>query len=124
MVLEYALTAPEPGEQVPSQDDHPWNPNAQPGRPPVLVGVLRRLDCRVSVGCPSRGGLAALVDVALGPRAHDTDAEDPRGATSVHLDVATPQVVRTYTCTYTCTYQYWYTYTMPDGMENVNPASS
>ncbi len=21
-----ALTAPEPGEQVPSQDDHPWNP--------------------------------------------------------------------------------------------------
>jgi hypothetical protein len=21
-----ALTAPDPGEQVPSQDDHPWNP--------------------------------------------------------------------------------------------------
>ncbi len=41
---------------------------------------------------PSRGGLAALVDVALGPRAHDTDVKDPRGATLVHLDVATPQV--------------------------------
>ncbi len=25
-----ALTAPEPGEQVPSQDDHPWNPQAGP----------------------------------------------------------------------------------------------
>ncbi len=24
-----ALTAPEPGEQVPSQDDHPWNPQAR-----------------------------------------------------------------------------------------------
>ncbi len=35
-----------------------------------LGGVLRRLDCRVSLGCPSMGGLAALVDVALGPRAH------------------------------------------------------
>jgi hypothetical protein len=23
------LTAPEPGEQVPSQDDHPWNPQTQ-----------------------------------------------------------------------------------------------
>jgi hypothetical protein len=26
-----------------------------------LVGVLRRLVCRVSLGCPSRGGLATLV---------------------------------------------------------------
>ncbi len=24
-----ALTAPEPGEQVPSQDDHPWNPQTR-----------------------------------------------------------------------------------------------
>jgi hypothetical protein len=29
MVPWYALTAPEPGEQVPSQDDHPWNPQAR-----------------------------------------------------------------------------------------------
>ncbi len=49
----------------------------------------RRLDCRVSLGCPSRGGLAALVDVALGPRAHDTDVEDPRGARVCTLYVRT-----------------------------------
>ena len=69
-----------------------------------LVGVLRRLDCGVSLGCPSRGGLAALVDVALGPRAHDTDVEDPRGATLVYLDVATPQVSAGLRVRYTCTY--------------------
>ncbi len=36
-----ALTAPEPGEQVPSQDDHPWNPQARTTT--ETVTCLRRL---------------------------------------------------------------------------------
>jgi hypothetical protein len=31
-----ALTAPEPGEQVPSQDDHPWNPQTRTTTETVL----------------------------------------------------------------------------------------
>ena len=44
-----ALTAPEPGEQVPSQDDHPRNPQARarrrgrPLRPSVLREAMQAL---------------------------------------------------------------------------------
>jgi hypothetical protein len=38
-----ALTAPEPGEQVPSQDDHPWNPQARMTTETVLREAMQAL---------------------------------------------------------------------------------
>ncbi len=38
-----ALTAPEPGEQVPSQDDHPWNPQAWTTTETVLREAMQAL---------------------------------------------------------------------------------
>ena len=38
-----ALTAPEPGEQVPSQADHPWNPQARTTTETVLREALQAL---------------------------------------------------------------------------------
>ncbi len=42
-----ALTAPEPGEQVPSQacsqDDHPWNPQTRTTTETVLREVMQAL---------------------------------------------------------------------------------
>ena len=38
-----ALTAPEPGEQVPSQDDHPWNPQARTTTETVLREAMQAL---------------------------------------------------------------------------------
>ncbi len=37
-----ALTAPEPGEQVPSHDDHPWNPQARATTETVLREAMQR----------------------------------------------------------------------------------
>ena len=49
-VLEYVardwlddLTAPEPGEQVPSQDDHPWNPQTRTTTETVLREAMQAL---------------------------------------------------------------------------------
>jgi hypothetical protein len=36
-----ALTAPEPGEQVPSQDDHPWDPQTRTTTETVLRVLAR-----------------------------------------------------------------------------------
>jgi hypothetical protein len=38
-----ALTAPEPGEQVSSQDDHPWNPQARTTTETVLREAMQAL---------------------------------------------------------------------------------
>jgi hypothetical protein len=38
-----ALTAPEPGVQVPSQDDHPWNPQARTTTETVLTEAMQAL---------------------------------------------------------------------------------
>jgi hypothetical protein len=38
-----ALTAPEPGEQVPSQDDHPWNPQTRTATETVLREAMQAL---------------------------------------------------------------------------------
>ncbi len=38
-----ALTAPEPGELVPSQDDHPWNPQARTTTETVLRETMQAL---------------------------------------------------------------------------------
>jgi hypothetical protein len=38
-----ALTAPEPGEQVPSQDDLPWNPQARTTTVTVLREAMQAL---------------------------------------------------------------------------------
>ncbi len=38
-----ALTAPEPGEQVPSQDDHPWNPQTRTTTETVLREAMQAL---------------------------------------------------------------------------------
>jgi hypothetical protein len=38
-----ALTAPEPGEQVPSQDDYPWNPQARTTTETVLREAMQAL---------------------------------------------------------------------------------
>jgi hypothetical protein len=38
-----AQTAPEPGEQVPSQDDHPWNPQARTTTETVLREAMQAL---------------------------------------------------------------------------------
>ncbi len=35
--------APEPGEQVPSQDDHPWNPQARATTETVLREAMQAL---------------------------------------------------------------------------------
>ena len=48
-----ALTAPEPGEQVPSQDDHPWNPRAQVRSTRVPIGCVG--------ACCSSSQMAALL---------------------------------------------------------------
>ena len=45
-----------------------------------LSCVLRRFDRGEVFRCQYRGGVAALVTTALGPRAHNADAEDPRAA--------------------------------------------
>jgi hypothetical protein len=37
------LTAPEPGEQVPSQDDHPWNPQTRTTTETVLREAMQAL---------------------------------------------------------------------------------
>ncbi len=37
------LTAPEPGEQVPSQDDHPWNPQTRTTTDTVLREAMQAL---------------------------------------------------------------------------------
>ena len=37
------LTAPEPGEQVPSQDDHPWNPQTRTTTETVLREAMQVL---------------------------------------------------------------------------------
>ncbi len=42
-VRTYALTAPEPGEQVPSQDDLPWNPQARTTTETVLTEAMQAL---------------------------------------------------------------------------------
>ncbi len=50
-----ALTAPEPGEQVPSQDDHPWDPQARTTTETALreamhaAGVQARMLARIVV---------------------------------------------------------------------------
>ncbi len=36
-------TAPEPGEQVPSQDDHPWNPQTRTITETVLREAMQAL---------------------------------------------------------------------------------
>jgi hypothetical protein len=36
-------TTPEPGEQVPSQDDHPWNPQTRTTTETVLREVMQAL---------------------------------------------------------------------------------
>ncbi len=41
--LDDALTAPEPGEQVPSQDDHPWSPQARTTTETVLREAMQAL---------------------------------------------------------------------------------
>ena len=56
-----ALTAPEPGEQVPSQDDHPWNPQARTTTEAVL-----------SLGGDAGAGARA------GPHACEDFGGDPR----------------------------------------------
>ncbi len=38
-----ALTAPEPGVQVPSHDDHPWNPQARTTTETVLREAMQAL---------------------------------------------------------------------------------
>ncbi len=38
-----ALTAPEPGEQVHSQDDHPWNPQTRTTTETVLREAMQAL---------------------------------------------------------------------------------
>jgi len=38
-----ALTAPDPGEQVPSQDDHPWNPQTRTTTKTVLRETMQAL---------------------------------------------------------------------------------
>jgi hypothetical protein len=38
-----ALTAPEPGEQVPSHDNHPWNPQARTTTETVLREAMQAL---------------------------------------------------------------------------------
>ncbi len=38
-----ALTAPDPGEQVPSQDDHPWNPQTRTTTETVLREAMQAL---------------------------------------------------------------------------------
>jgi hypothetical protein len=38
-----ALTTPKPGEQVPSQDDHPWNPQARTTTETVLREAMQAL---------------------------------------------------------------------------------
>ncbi len=38
-----ALTAPEPGEQVPSLDDHPWNPQTRTTTETVLREAMQAL---------------------------------------------------------------------------------
>ncbi len=42
-----ALTAPEPGEQVPSQDDHPWNPQARTTTETVLREAMHALQAHM-----------------------------------------------------------------------------
>jgi hypothetical protein len=43
-----ALTAPEPGEQVPSQDDHPWrNPQTRTTTETVLLREVMQALVRV-----------------------------------------------------------------------------
>ncbi len=55
-----ALTAPEPGEQVLSQDDHPWNPQT-----------------RTTTGDRPRGGDAGA-GARAGPHACEDCGGDPR----------------------------------------------
>ena len=43
MVWQYSSTAPEPGEQVPSQDDHPWNPQTRTTTETVLREAMQAL---------------------------------------------------------------------------------
>jgi hypothetical protein len=45
MTLSYHhwYTAPEPGEQVPSQDDHPWNPQTRTTTETVLREAMQAL---------------------------------------------------------------------------------
>jgi hypothetical protein len=38
-----ALTAPDPGEQAPSQDDHPWNPQTRTTTETVLRKTMQAL---------------------------------------------------------------------------------
>ncbi len=38
-----ALTAPEPGEQVPCQDDHPWKPQTRTTTETVLREAMQAL---------------------------------------------------------------------------------
>jgi hypothetical protein len=41
--VPYYSTAPEPGEQVPSQDDHPWNPQTRTTTETVLREAMQAL---------------------------------------------------------------------------------
>ena len=43
MLYLYTCTAPEPGEQVPSQDDHPWNPQTRTTTETVLREAMQAL---------------------------------------------------------------------------------
>ena len=43
LVPWYSSTAPEPGEQVPSQDDHPWNPQTRTTTETVLREAMQAL---------------------------------------------------------------------------------
>jgi hypothetical protein len=77
----------------------------------TMNGLVGRLDCHVSLGCPSTGGLAAQVDVslgcpstgglaaqvdvALGPAGHTT----PKSEKSDHILVRRHQLVATLTGT-------------------------
>jgi hypothetical protein len=55
-----ALTAPEPGEQVPSQDDHPWNPQTRTTTETVVLreamqALVTRRWCACRPACLLRG---------------------------------------------------------------------
>ncbi len=63
-----ALTAPEPGEQVPSQDDHPWNPQARTTTETVLREAMQALwrvhaceDCGGDPHCRHRCRVGTVV---------------------------------------------------------------
>jgi hypothetical protein len=60
-----ALTAPEPGEQVPSQDDHPWNPQARTTTETVLREEAMQALVRVRVRVQAHNMLARRMMVEI-----------------------------------------------------------